>query len=182
MKNQDTFEVIVEALNRIAGNKGLPIVGYFGDPMQQIYDTGVGDFSRDENLEDISKVENYRCSTEVIKLLNSFRTDIKQKQAGQDNTQHGVKGEEYDKVLVFYDDIEANWSKFSFAKLLTPQSAGKEPTEKQKKRSTKLAYVSFSRAKKDLAIILFTPNVETARKELIKQGYFSEDQIENLDE
>ena len=98
------------------------------------------------------------------------------------STQHGVKGEEYDKVLVFYDDIEAGWNKFSFAKLLTPQSAGKEPTEGQKKRSTKLAYVSFSRAKKDLAIILFTPNVKIARQELITQGYFSDNQIENLNE
>ena len=82
---QDTFKVIFEALNIIVDNEGLPIVGYFGDPMQQIYDTGMGDFNKLKKSITISKEENYRCSTEVIKLLNSFRKDLTQKQAGQKN-------------------------------------------------------------------------------------------------
>lgn len=39
---QDTFPGIVAGLNRACENEGLPIVGYFGDPWQQIYDGSAG--------------------------------------------------------------------------------------------------------------------------------------------
>ncbi len=93
------------------------------------------------------------------------------------STQHGVKGEEYKKVLVFYDDTEANWNIYSFSKLLTPKAVGKDPTDGQKDKSQKLAYVSFSRAEVDLGIILFTPNPEASKSELLDLGYFNNNQI-----
>jgi DNA helicase-2/ATP-dependent DNA helicase PcrA len=40
------------------------------------------------------------------------------------STQHGSKGEEYEDVLVVFDDIEAGWNMYSFNKLLTPAVAG----------------------------------------------------------
>lgn len=92
------------------------------------------------------------------------------------STQHGVKGEEYPNVLVVFDDIEAAWNQYSFTKLLTPATAG-EPTEGQQERGRKLAYVCFSRAEQNLRILLFTPNPESARRELIEKGLFSEAQI-----
>ncbi|MBK8458704.1 MAG: ATP-dependent helicase [Phyllobacteriaceae bacterium] len=93
------------------------------------------------------------------------------------STQHGVKGEEFADVLIVYDDIEAGWNHYNFTKLLTPETAG-APTEGQLERSRKLAYVSFSRAKENLGILLFTPNPEEARKELICNGLFKAQQIE----
>lgn len=93
------------------------------------------------------------------------------------STQHGVKGEEYPKVVVVYDDIEANWSNYSFCKILTPETAG-EPTDGQLARSRKLAYVSFSRALEDLRVLFFTPNPEAARQELIAKKLLEPDQIE----
>jgi DNA helicase II / ATP-dependent DNA helicase PcrA len=93
------------------------------------------------------------------------------------STQHGVKGEEYNKVLVFYDDTEANWHNYSFSKLFSPVASGKEPTEGQKIRSQKLAYVCFSRAESDLRIILFTKNPTQAKTELVDQGLFRQEQI-----
>lgn len=93
------------------------------------------------------------------------------------STQHGVKGEEYPKVVVVYDDIEASWSNYSFCKILTPETAG-EPTDGQRARSRKLAYVSFSRALEDLRVLFFTPNPEAARQELIAKKLLEPDQIE----
>ncbi|MCS3748289.1 DNA helicase-2/ATP-dependent DNA helicase PcrA [Xanthomonas arboricola] len=93
------------------------------------------------------------------------------------STQHGVKGEEYKKVMVVYDDVEASWNNYSFSKLLTPGLAG-EPTEKQLDRGQKLAYVSFSRAMEDLRVILFTPNPAQARQELISRGLLRPEQVE----
>jgi DNA helicase-2/ATP-dependent DNA helicase PcrA len=93
------------------------------------------------------------------------------------STQHGVKGEEFSKVLVVFDDTEASWHNYSFSKLLTPVTAGKEPTVGQKTKSLNLAYVSFSRAEKDLRIILFTLDPNQAKRELITSKLFTETQI-----
>lgn len=96
------------------------------------------------------------------------------------STQHGVKGEEYSKVLVVYDDIEASWNNYNFGKVLTPGVAG-SPTDRQSARGRKLAYVSFSRALQDLRVLFFTSNPEAARAELIRNGLLSSDQIEVVD-
>ncbi|RZK00664.1 MAG: ATP-dependent helicase, partial [Flavobacterium sp.] len=80
---QDTQEEIVSSLNAICSNPGLPIIGYFGDPMQQIYDKRAGNFKGPEGSELIYKEENFRCSVEVIKLLNAFRKDFQQIPAGE---------------------------------------------------------------------------------------------------
>jgi DNA helicase-2/ATP-dependent DNA helicase PcrA len=92
------------------------------------------------------------------------------------STQHGVKGEEYKNVVVVYDDIEAAWNLYSFTKMLVPELAG-NPTEGQFDRSTRLAYVSFSRAVENLRILLFTPDPKGTKKILIEKSLFREDQV-----
>lgn len=93
------------------------------------------------------------------------------------STQHGVKGEEYAKVMVVYDDIEANWNLYNFGKTLTPATAG-EPTEGQRGRGRRLAYVSFSRALEDLRVLFFTADPAAARQELIDSKLAVAAQIE----
>jgi DNA helicase-2/ATP-dependent DNA helicase PcrA len=93
------------------------------------------------------------------------------------STQHGVKGDEFDKVLVVFDDTEASWHNYNFRRLLTPETEDKEPTKGQKQKSLNLVYVCFSRAKQDLRIILFTEKPFEAKQELIDNDWFKEDQI-----
>ena len=405
---QDTFDNVVQALNEVCKGDGLPIVGYFGDPMQQIYDKRAGNFEGPPGSKEITKEENFRCSCSVISLLNSFRKDVEQFPAGENadvpgsviirlieaeepqaprkryspdqldrasskydeaitdwgwaetsfkglflvrqmiarrlgfsglnslftgkysssssqddyeagehyllkpfsnclvgliaahtdgnqremidilrrnsptfdprgenatkklgemksmaekivsglakvweegsvgeilkyshnhalfpfsdrlidhlqrppreeeyddevhskdkgdwlvdeffsmtkeeiapycnfisentpySTQHGVKGEEYENVVVVFDDVEAAWNRYSFTKLLTPSTSG-APTESQLERSKKLAYVCFSRAEVNLRIMLFTRDTKSAASELIEQGFFDDGQIE----
>lgn len=404
---QDTFGDVVEALNTLSEPEGLPMVGYFGDPQQQIYDRRAGDFSPSGNYSIILKKENFRCSVKVIELLNAFRTDIQQFPAGKNkdvegsveitlvlaeepaaprkryseeqlerasqkyeevlkgwgwdkrsdikslflvrqmiarrqgfpslqslftgtyassraqegyesgehyllrpfittifplvtayretngrkvldilrktspafdplginaqksladmqglssqflerlndlwanhtlkeilgyckdvelcklserlrddlareprqeynpetdendkgdwladkflqmnseeisqfvefidentpySTQHGVKGEEYNDVVVVFDDTEAAWNNYSFAKILTPDVSG-QPTEGQSNRTSKLAYVCFSRAEENLKVVLFTLDPNAAKSEILAKGLCSEDQI-----
>jgi len=92
------------------------------------------------------------------------------------STQHGVKGEEYKNVVVVYDDIEAAWNLYSFTKMLVPELSG-NPTEGQLDRSTRLAYVSFSRAVENLRILLFTPDPKGTKSILIEKSLFQEDQV-----
>ena len=80
---QDTFVPIVEGLNELGSGVGLPLVGYFGDPWQQIYDGRAGNFAPPPEGVTITKTENFRCSPQVVILLNAFRTDVEQQPAGK---------------------------------------------------------------------------------------------------
>jgi len=95
------------------------------------------------------------------------------------STQHGSKGEEYEDVLVVFDDIEASWNMYSFNKLLTPAVAG-EGTEGQLARSRRLAYVCFSRARMNLRIFLYCQNAKAAQAELIESGLLDSNQVHVL--
>ena len=86
---QDTFPVVVEAFNAVTEDDGLPVVGYFGDPWQQIYEQRAGDFKPPANGETIGKTENFRCSESVISFLNAFRKDVKQYPAGDNKGRQG---------------------------------------------------------------------------------------------
>ena len=81
---QDTQKQVVDLLLDSLPNGGERRVtlGFFGDHMQKIYGTGVGKLERPE-LESIQKVENYRCSTEVIRVLNNLRPALQQVAAGE---------------------------------------------------------------------------------------------------
>lgn len=81
---QDTQKQVVDLLLDSLPNGGERCVtlGFFGDYMQKIYGTSVGKLERSE-LQPIQKVENYRCSTEVIRVLNNLRPALQQVAAGE---------------------------------------------------------------------------------------------------
>lgn len=138
------------------------------NPRSENYDETVHELEKGDWL--IDELLSYK--TEELATYRRFILDLTPY-----STQHGVKGDEFKKVLVVFDDTEANWNLYSFSKLLTPGTAGKEPTDGQKQKSRNLAYVCFSRAEVDLRIILFTKNPSMAKQELINKGMFSEEQI-----
>lgn len=86
---QDTQGIVVDIfLNHIkdyAANSTC--IGFFGDKMQSIYDTGVGNiqsFVQSGDVKEVIKEDNYRCSISVIELLNKIRSDISQKPSKKD--------------------------------------------------------------------------------------------------
>lgn len=80
---QDTEERTVKLLldKLLKNNLKQIVLGFFGDSMQKIYNQGVGEINN-ELLTLISKKDNYRCSKEVIKLLNKIRPQLIQNAAG----------------------------------------------------------------------------------------------------
>jgi len=81
---QDTSEsVIALLLDHFVQSDQKPVVGFFGDTMQQIYDSKISDVAGTHGLRLVTKLENYRCSVAVIDVLNRLRTDIQQVPAGQ---------------------------------------------------------------------------------------------------
>lgn len=75
-------------------------------------------------------------------------------------TKHGVKGDEFDNVIVILDDPGANWNQYSFGKLLS----GADSSESRLKRTRNLFYVCCSRARVNLAVVNLSPMGDAAGK------------------
>lgn len=84
---QDTFPNVVEILlhDIYIRYKEKVVIGFFGDSMQKIYDKGIGEINLSgfEDIKKITKLDNFRCSNEVIRLLNKIRPNLTQKPSGQ---------------------------------------------------------------------------------------------------
>ncbi|WP_017597344.1 UvrD-helicase domain-containing protein [Nocardiopsis lucentensis] len=88
-------------------------------------------------------------------------------------TQHGVKGAEFERVLVLLEDDRSNWNKYSYEKLLGLRELSKsdrqnleQDKEDTQERTRKLFYVACSRATRSLAVVLFTKDPDTALRRL----------------
>lgn len=103
------------------------------------------------------------------------------------STHHGVKGAEFDRVLVILDDDEGRYNLYSYEKLLGLKNLSdndkdkiRESEESVLDRSRRLLYVCCSRATKDLVVVLFTAEPESAAKHLRKKGFFDAKDIYTL--
>lgn len=79
---REVIDIFLEYIKPTAKNRLC--VGLFGDKMQSIYDTGVGNiesYVASGDVNEIIKEDNYRCAISVINLLNRIRSDINQKPA-----------------------------------------------------------------------------------------------------
>lgn len=83
---QDTEKNTVELLldNLLENNRHMITLGFFGDSMQTIYNNRVGQIVSDK-LTVVTKEDNFRCSKQVIDLLNKIRRDLIQNAAGNNS-------------------------------------------------------------------------------------------------
>ncbi len=100
------------------------------------------------------------------------------------DTQQGIKGAEFDKVLVVIDDQEAQHNMFSYGKYfgVTQLSARDQENINAGEdsvigRTRRLFYVCCSRALSDLAVIIFSENTDRMHEAIINKGFFENDCI-----
>ncbi|WP_418066778.1 UvrD-helicase domain-containing protein [Sphingomonas endolithica] len=103
-------------------------------------------------------------------------------------THHGVKGAQFERVLVVIDDEEAAYNLYSYGKYFgfLPLSdrdqahidAGEESVLD---RTARLFYVCCSRAAKDLAVVVFAQDVDAARAAIVGKKLFSEAAISGIE-
>ena len=100
------------------------------------------------------------------------------------DTHQGVKGLEFDRVLVIIDDSEAKGFMFSYDKLFGVKNLSEtdinnmaEGKETSINRTQRLFYVTCTRAKKSLAVVMYTNNPEKVKEKVIKKGWFKEEEI-----
>lgn len=75
-ESQDTFPIVVDALKAIQQQEAARFcLGFFGDPMQRIYPTGIGPIALGEGWREISKPENFRAPLSVLAVANAIRRD-----------------------------------------------------------------------------------------------------------
>ena len=103
------------------------------------------------------------------------------------STQHGIKGDEFERVLVVLDDEEATYTLYSYEKLLGIQAPSDTDIKNQKEgkdsvfdRTRRLFYVCCSRAVKDLAVVLFTSDVAKAIQVIKAGGIFEADCVKSI--
>ena len=98
-ESQDTMEHVVTALKAVDAEPGDRFcLGFFGDPMQRIYMTGIGTIPTDADWQSITKPENFRCPMTVLNVANAIRRDgdglvqIRGRMAGPEDAQVSVAG------------------------------------------------------------------------------------------
>ena len=73
-ESQDTMQSVVDSLKAVERQMRTQFcLGFFGDPMQQIYSTGIGKIAPEDGWLTISKPENFRCPTTVLAVANAIR-------------------------------------------------------------------------------------------------------------
>lgn len=99
-------------------------------------------------------------------------------------THQGVKGLEFPRVLVLVDDKEAKGNLFSYDKLFKVAPLSNTDIQNKEKgkdnsldRTGRLFYVTCTRAKESLAIVMYTSDPEKAKKTSIENEWFNEDEI-----
>jgi DNA helicase-2/ATP-dependent DNA helicase PcrA len=100
------------------------------------------------------------------------------------STQQGVKGAEFDRVLVVLDDEEGTHFQFSYEKYLGLKELSnrdkknlEEGGETGVERTRRLFYVCCTRARQDLAVVLFVPAPTAAIAHIRGLGLFPEADI-----
>ena len=139
-----------------------------------------GNVSEDDTPEFKAWVEAMQMPLVQIKMYDDYVND-----RTSYATHQGVKGLEFPRVMVLIDDNEAKGYTFSYDKLfevvpLSPtdiknRELGKENTID---RTSRLFYVTCTRAKESLAIVMYTSDPEKAKETAINNDWFTDSEIQ----
>lgn len=101
------------------------------------------------------------------------------------DTHQGVKGLEFQRVMVILDDTEARGFSFGYGKLFgdkplsaTDQKNISEGKESSVDRTRRLLYVTCSRAERSLAVIVYADNPGVVKQHVISNGWFGEEEVQ----
>lgn len=100
------------------------------------------------------------------------------------DTHQGVKGLEFDRVMVVMDDGDARGFLFGYEKLLgaTAPSAtdlrnAEEGRDSAVDRTRRLFYVTCSRAKSSLALVAYSADPAAVKAHVVEAGWFHDDEV-----
>jgi DNA helicase-2/ATP-dependent DNA helicase PcrA len=89
------------------------------------------------------------------------------------DTHQGVKGLEFDRVMVIMDDAEARGFLFKYEDLFGGKAAGERTVESTKR----LFYVTASRAKESLALVAYSSAPDRVQRFVLQEKWFNADEV-----
>lgn len=120
-----------------------------------------------------------------INMVKSYDDYVNQRT--RFDTHQGVKGLEFDRVMVIIDDSEAKGFMFSYDKLFGVKELTKTDIkhieageESSIDRTKRLFYVVCTRAKESLAIVMYSSDSNKVKNQAISKGWFAEQEIKLL--
>ncbi|HFZ2600590.1 TPA: ATP-dependent helicase, partial [Klebsiella pneumoniae] len=139
------------------------------------FENHLSDEPVNDGNDDFENVQNYlRCNAHELWAYRRYLSE-----ESPFATHHGVKGAQFERVLVVIDDEEARFSQYSYGKYFQyiPLSDNdlanlEEGKESVLDRTRRLFYVCCSRALKDLAVVIFVPDVAVAQAAIVEQNLF----------
>lgn len=103
---------------------------------------------------------------------------------GPYDTHQGVKGLEFDRVVVLMDDEEAKGFMFGYDKLLGAKERSETDIKNEREgketsidRTRRLFYVTCSRARTSLALVAYSPDPHAVQAHVVSNGWFSADEV-----
>lgn len=101
------------------------------------------------------------------------------------DTHQGVKGLEFERVMIILDDAEARGFMFGYGKLFGDKELSatdlKNLTEGKDSsidRTRRLLYVTCSRAERSLALVVYADNPEAVKAHVVQNGWFTEIEVD----
>jgi len=174
----------IEILNCVAENKLFEIP----DNLEIISSRSAEEWEIVNNDTEDNEIKNSKVDALDRSLKSSFEQIIAYNSYICDKssfkTHQGVKGLEFDRVMVILDDNRARGNSFSYNRLFgteektdTDKKNENEGKETSIDRTRRLFYVACSRAKSSLAVIVYSDNVNITKKCLMKKNWFTDEEI-----
>jgi DNA helicase-2/ATP-dependent DNA helicase PcrA len=182
-----------EVLEVLAEHKLLMIPGKLQSFVANLEETEIEAKSDQKAVRSEASLEpEERDDSEIAAWAGALESDFYQIQYYKDyigdnsifRTHQGVKGNEFERVMVVMDDDEAGGFLFSYEQFFGAKKLSKESQRKQDAgeetgldRTRRLFYVTSTRAKNSLAHVIYTSDVSKVRESLIGRKFALDGEI-----
>ncbi|WP_312322467.1 UvrD-helicase domain-containing protein [Soonwooa sp.] len=182
--NEDNNPILIEVLKKIQETNLFKIPSVLKVVLKRV------DIESDIEIDDDGAIDDDEVLTGWEESLKANFSEIIKyneyiNEESKFGTHQGVKGLEFERVMVIIDDEESKGFMFSYDKLfgLKPLTTNDKKNIDEGKetgidRTMRLFYVACSRAKESLAIVAYTESPEELKKNVINNGWFSDDEVE----
>lgn len=170
----NTGPTLLQVLRCVAKSKLLEIPDVLQANTSDAMEKALADMSGEDEKED----RQSERALAIEKFLGAPFSQVKpftEYLAGRAHfdTHQGVKGLEFDRVMVIMDDSEARGFMFKYEDLFGGKASGSKTVDGTKR----LFYVTCSRAKESLALIAYTVDHDRVRNFVVKEGWFTEGEV-----
>ena len=185
--NEGNNPTLSEILKKIQETNLFKITSTLKLVSQRVGIDSVENFEDDEAIDDdevlLAWDEAIKANFSEIIKYNEY---INEK--SKFGTHQGVKGLEFDRVMVIIDDEESRGFMFSYDKLFGIKpltSSDKKNVDEGKEtgidRTLRLFYVACSRARESLAIVCYSDFPKELKRNVVNYNWFTEDEVKVIE-